>query len=63
MLLGSEIGLGSGHMVLDEDPAPRARKRAQQPPTFRPMSIMAKRLPISATAELLFYVIMSVILK
>jgi len=26
----------------------------QQPPTFRPMSIVAKRSPISATAELLF---------
>jgi len=30
------------------------RKGAQQPPTFRPMSIVAKRSLISATAELLF---------
>jgi len=27
-------------------------KGEQQPPTFRPMSIMAKRSPISGTAEL-----------
>ena len=26
-------------------------KEAQQPPTFRPMSVVAKRSPISATAE------------
>jgi len=45
-------GLGAGHIVLDGDPSPR--KGAQQPPpTFRPMSIAAKRSPISATAELL----------
>jgi len=30
-------------------------KGAQQPPTFRPMSIVAKRSPITATAELLFF--------
>ena len=27
--------------------------KAQQPPTFQPMSIVAKRSPVSATAELL----------
>jgi len=32
---------------------PPPRKWAQQPLTFRPMSTVAKRLPISATAELL----------
>jgi len=52
MPLGTEVGLGPNHIVLDGDPAPR-RKGAQQNPTFRPMSIVAKRLPISATAELL----------
>jgi len=31
-----------------------AREGAQQAPTFRPMSIVAKRSPISATAEVLF---------
>jgi len=33
--LGIEIGLGSGDIVLDGDPAP-PRKGAQQPSTFRP---------------------------
>ena len=48
MPLGMEVGIGPGHIVLDGDPA-----RTQQPPTFRPMSIVPKRSPISATAELL----------
>ena len=34
--------------------APPPQKGAQQSRTFRPMSIVAKRSPISATAELLF---------
>jgi len=37
--------------VLDEDPGPPKRGTA---PNFRPMSIVAKRSPISATAELLY---------
>jgi len=49
MPLGKEVGLGSGHIVLDGDPAPTAA-----PPHFRPMPIVAKRSPISATAELLY---------
>ena len=52
MPLGTEVGLGPGHIVLDGDPAPA--ERALQPPSFRPMSIVAKRSTISATAELLF---------
>jgi len=48
MPLGKEVGLGPGHIVLDVDPAPTA-----DPPQFRPMPIVAKRSPISATAELL----------
>jgi len=52
MPLGTEVGLVPGRIVLDGDTAP-PRKGAQQLPTFRPMSIVAKRLPISATAELL----------
>ena len=49
MPLGKEVGLGPGHIVLDGDPV-----GTQQPlPTFRPMSFVAKRSPISATAELL----------
>ena len=49
--LGMEVGLGpAGGIVLDGDPAPL---KAQQPPTLRPMSVAAKRSPISATVELL----------
>jgi len=48
MPLGTEVGLDQGHIVLDGDPAP-PRKGAQQPLTFRYMSIVAKRLFISAT--------------
>jgi len=38
--LGTKVDVGPGHIVLDEDPAPPA-KGAQQPPSFRPMSIVA----------------------
>ena len=47
---GREVGLGPGHIVLDGDPA-SPKKGNSTPPTFRPMSIVAKRSPISATAE------------
>ena len=40
MPLGMEVCLGQGDFVLDGDP----EKRAQPPPKFRPMSIVAKRL-------------------
>jgi len=52
MKLDMEVGLGSGHIVLDGDPAPPppSEKRGT-PPNFRPMSIVAKRLPIWSTAE------------
>jgi len=59
MPLGTEVGLVPGRIVLDGDTAP-PRKGAQQLPTFRPMSIVAKRLPISATAELLCIFFISV---
>jgi len=49
MPLGKEIGVGPGHIVLDGDPV-----GTQRLATFRPMSVVAKRSPISATAELLF---------
>ena len=52
MPLGTEVGLDPGYIVLDGDPAP-PQKGAQQPPTFWPMSIVAKRSPTSATADLL----------
>jgi len=50
-LIGIEVGLGPGHIVLDGDPAP---PKGAQPPNFRPMSVVAKRSPISATGEHLF---------
>jgi len=39
MPLGTKVRLGPCHIVLDGDPAPP--KGAQQPPSFRPMSIVA----------------------
>jgi len=54
MPLGMEVGLGPGDIALDGDPAvPHRKGGSQQPPTFRRMSIVTKRSPISATAELL----------
>jgi len=52
MPLGKEVSLGPGHTVLDGDPV-ETQPRQQPLPTFRPMSTVAKRSPISATAELL----------
>jgi len=54
MPLGKEVDLGPGHTVLDGDPVGTQRHPQQPVPTFRPMSIVAKRSPIWATAELLF---------
>ena len=34
MALGTEVGLGPGHIVLDEDPAPLPKK--DRPPFFGP---------------------------
>jgi len=45
MPFGTDVGLGPGHIVLDGDTALPAA------PTFLPMSIVAKRSPISATAQ------------
>ena len=48
MPLGREVGLGPFDIVLDGDPAPIPQKKggtaAPPPCTFRPMSIVAKRL-------------------
>ena len=49
MPLGAVIDLGPGQIVLDGDRAPSERGTAT--PSFRPMCIMAKQSPISATAE------------
>jgi len=40
MPLGMEVGIGPGDIVLDEDTAASPLKGAQEPPTFRPMSIL-----------------------
>jgi len=53
MPLGKEVGLGPGHIVLDGDPV-GIQPPTAAPPDFRPMPIVAKWSPISATAELLF---------
>jgi len=42
MKLGTRIGLGPGHIVLDGDPAPPPPKGTA--PNFWPVSIVAKRL-------------------
>jgi len=50
MPLGREVRLGPGDVMLDGDPAPPT-KGGTAAPTFRPMSVVAKRSPVSATAE------------
>jgi len=51
MPLDTEVDLGPGDIVLDGDTA--APERGTAAPSFRPTSIVAKRSPISATAEYL----------
>ena len=52
MPLGTKVGLGPGRVVLHGDPAPPPKRGTA--PNFRPMSVVAKRSPVSATAEDLF---------
>jgi len=42
MPLGTEVGLGQVHILLDGDPA--SPKRGHVPSSFRPMSVVVKRL-------------------
>jgi len=49
MTLGTKVGLTPGDIVLDWGTAP----------TFRPISIVAKWWPISATAQLLYCDVLS----
>ena len=56
MPLGTEVGLGPGDIVLDGAQIPHPKK--EHAPNFRPTSIVAKRSPISATAQLLFIIIL-----
>jgi len=55
MPLGTEVGLNPSDILLDMDPAPPPQK-ADTAPNFSPMSIVAKRSPISATAQHLYSV-------
>jgi len=48
--LDTEVGLGPGYIVLDEDPAPPPRKGAL-PPIFGPCLLWQNSVAISATAE------------
>jgi len=43
MPLGRKVGLSRSNIVLDGDPAPLPQK-GTEPPNFRPMSIVARRL-------------------
>jgi len=51
MPLGRKVGLDRSDIVLDGDPPPLPSKKRAEPPNFRPMSIVAKRSSISATAS------------
>jgi len=52
MPLGTEVGLGPGHTVLDGDPAP-PQKGVYNRPHFSAHVYCDQTSPISATAELL----------
>jgi len=56
MPLGRKVGLDPSDILLDGDTAPPPQKGGTAP-NFRPMFVVAKRSPISATAEhlLVFY--------
>ena len=54
---GKEVGLGSGDIVLDGDPASAQKGDTAGPLlSFLPMSIVAKRSLISATAKHLLHI-------
>jgi len=52
MPLGTEVGLGPGHIVLYGTQLPLPKGAQQPPPLFDPC-LLWRRSPISATAELL----------
>jgi len=59
ILLGMEVDLGPGDIVLDGDPAfSKERGTAAHAETFRPMSIVAKWSPVSAAAEFLLFCVL-----
>jgi len=53
MPLNTEVVLGPDRIVLDRAQLPPERGTAA--PSLRPMSIVAKRSPVSATTEFLLY--------
>jgi len=55
--LHAEIYLGPGDVALDGNPAHPTERGTTASPNFRPMSNVAKRSSISATAELLFVMV------
>ena len=56
MPLGREVGLGPGHIVLDMRTQLPLPQKGTASPNFRCKSIVAKRSPISATAEHAFMI-------
>jgi len=55
MSFGTKVGLGTGGIVLDRDPAPPLERGTAAPPHFLAhVYTVARRSPISTTAELLF---------
>jgi len=52
MALGTKIDLGPGDIVLHGD-SPLHLKREHSPHNFQPLSIVTKRSPVAATADLL----------
>jgi len=53
MLLGREVDLGPGDIVLGGDPALSPKGAQPMPTNFRPIYTVSKRSPTSATAEYL----------
>jgi len=58
MPIDTEVGLDPADIVFDGYPAPATERALHwlQPLTLRPMCIAVKQSPISATAEVLFYI-------
>jgi len=55
MLLGTEVGLGPGDIMLDGDPAPQRKGAQHPPPHFSAHVYCGQIVAISATAELLLF--------
>jgi len=51
MPLSTKVGLRPGQIVLHGDPAPSPSKKGATAPSFQPMFIVAKRLPIAEMGD------------